>query len=806
MLVAALMLAQLGIVASAPDTVPIDGYAEVHVRVTARGARAPSVTTPAFPAFLVLRQQSAQHLERDAGGAQMVSELQYTLVPTRAGTFTLPAFVARLGREVARSAPMTIVVAGNALTPGGFVPAIVNRAHIDTTRSVTFQAMALPETVYVGEQATYQLAVFLDGRARSRVRRLEAIAPEMRGLLAYDPPGGLEEYERRGPGRRTFEVHVYQRPVFALGPGDISIPPARLTYAVPVTPSFFAREEHHEARSPAVTIVAIEPPLEGRPPEYDGAVGQLRLSSRLDSGARVGEPITLTVTVSGEGNVKLLPPPRIIVPWANVVRFDDRVRLTSDIQTVRGSKEFEYILTPQHDGPVIMPSLRYAFWDPQSESYKVLESAPETLVVAPGRLARAEAADEPGTRLPIRRVFHGPQPSPWHARLPVWALLALLPVPAVAVMLVRRPRRARRRRSAAIRLRAMRRAPDECDAAALRAVLAEALAERLGLDPIRPRDPDGLARSARRSGVTPETSRRVRQVLSDLESAAFGGLPAPQLADAAAAVAVYQSVDAEAMPRYSPSRRAGVGVIALLIASAGLTTGDALFARLQAPADAIAAPDARARQAFTNGVDAYEMGQFALAERSFSTASELMPRAPDAWANAGTASWALGDTARAVVGWQRALRLEPRANDMRERLELTPAAHAGPEMAVPPLTPDTMLVLGALLWIAGWTAVAYRGWRVQRVSTAFPILGLALLSLASVEPLDRWIGADDLAVSTGDAAPRVRPLLGADAGPRLRTGQLVRVTERDGVWLRVEAGGGRSGWIPANAVLPLARD
>lgn len=806
MLLAALLLAQLGIVASAPDTVPIDGYAEVHVRVTARGARAPSVTTPAFPAFLVLRQQSAQHLERDAGGAQMVSELQYTLVPTRAGTFTLPAFVARLGREVARSAPMTIVVTGNALSPGGFVPAIVNRAQIDTTRSVTFQAMALPETVYVGEQTTYQLAVFLDGRARSRVRRLEAIAPEMRGLLAYDPPGGLEEYERRGPGRRTFEVHVYQRPVFALGAGELTIPPARLTYAVPITPSFFAREEHHEARSPAVRIVAIEPPVEGRPPEYDGAVGQLRLASRLDSAARVGEPLTLTVAVSGEANVKLLPAPRISIPWANVVRFDDRVRLTSDIQTVRGTKEFEYILTPQRDGPVIMPSLRYAFWDPQAERYRVLETAPETLIVAPGRLARAEAAEEPGTRLPLRRVFRGAEPTPWHARLPVWVALALLPVPALAVVLARRPRRTPRRRPAAIRLRAMRRASNECDPAVIRAALAEALAERLGLDPTRPRDPDALARSARRTGVTAETSNRVRKLLSTLETAAFGGRPAPERADAAAAVALYQAVDAEAMPRYSPSRRSGVGVTVLLVAAACLTSSDALFARLQAPAGALATPAARARQAFTSGVDAYEMGQFALAARSFSTATELVPRAPDAWANAGTAAWALGDTARAVMGWQRALRLEPRANDMRERLALTPAASSGGRMTVPPFTPDTVLAVGALLWILGWTVVAYRGWQVQRIAAAFPVLGLALLSFAAVEPLDRLIGAMDLAVSSGDAAPRVRPLLGADAGPRLRTGQLVRVTDRDGVWLRVEAVGGRGGWIPANAVLPLARD
>lgn len=804
MLAAALLLAQLGITASAPDTVSIDGYAEVQVRVTAPGARVPTVATPAFPAFLVLRQRSAQHLERDATGARMVSELNYTLVPTRAGTFTVPPFVARLGRQVARSSPLTIVVTGSGSRTPGFVPEIVTRSKLDTTASVTFHAMALPETVYVGEQATYQLAVFLNGGARSRVRRLEATAPEMRGLLAYDPPTGLEEYQRAGPNGRTFEAHVYQRPVFALTPGELTVPPARLTYAVPITPSFFAREEHHEAKSPAVRLVAIEPPLDGRPGDYDGAVGRLRFSARVDTVARVGEPLALTLTVGGEGNVKLWPAPRVEVPWADVVPFDERVRLTSDIQRVRGTKEFEFLLTPQRDGPVVLPVFRYAYWDPQDETYRVLESEPETVIVQPGRLARAEEAEQPGTRLPIRRVYRGPIPAPWHDRLPLWAAVVLLPMPALAIALVRRPRRVPRRRSAAVRLRAMRRDPGQCEPAAVRAALAEALAERLGIDPERPRDPDALARCARRAGVTPDTTRRLRDFLVALESAAYGTPRNSRPADAATAVELLRAVDREALPRFSMPGRRSVATIAFIVI-ASLTPDRLALATTQLDARAPSAAD-RAREAFSRGYDAYEMGQFALARRSFATATQLEPRSADAWANAGTAAWAAGDTARAVEGWQRALRLEPTAGDVRARLALTPAGDAGVWMSVPPVSPDALFALGATLWLFGWAIVAYRGMRRRPVSAAFPVLGLALLPLAGVEPLDRWIAGPDLVVMAGDAVPRVQPMLGADGGAPLRSGTLARVTERQGVWLRAEPAHGRGGWIPANAAHPIARD
>lgn len=800
----ALLLAQLGIVASAPDTVPIDGYAEIHVRVTARGAREPTITAPTFPSFLVLRQQSAQHLERDAGGARLVAELQYTLVPTRSGAFTIPAFIARLGRQTARSAPLTIVVTGGGKPSPGYVPAIVARARVDTNASVTFHAMALPETVYVGEQANYQLAVFLNGGARSRVRRLEAIAPEMPGLLAYDPPAGLEEYERRGPNGRTFEAHVYQRPVFALGPGEITIPPARLTYAVPISPSFFAREEHHEAKSPAVRIIAIDPPAAGRPPEYDGAVGRIRLATRVDTMARVGEPLTLTVSIAGEGNVKLWPAPRIDVPWADVVPFDDRVRLTSDLQTVRGTKEFEFLLTPQRDGPVTLPALRYAYWDPDLEVYRVAASEPRTLIVAPGRLARAEAAEEPGTRLPLRRVFRGRAPTPWHDRLPVWGGLMLLPIPALAAVLVRRPRHARRSRPAAVRLRVMRRSGAKCDPAEVRTALCEAVVERLGLDPTRPRDADELARCARRAGVTPESVDRVRNVLGALESAAYGTPGTRRRVDAASAVDAYRAVDREAMMRHGRPARAHAAVVALMLAALWLVPTDVALARRAAPTDET--PAALARESFTHGIDAYEMGQFALALRSFQAAALLEPRAPDAWANAGTAAWVAGDTARAVQGWERALRLEPTASDMRDRLAVTPAAHAGVSMSVPPFSADLVLIAGGLLWLVGWSTVAYRALRRSRVASAFPVLGLALIALAAVEPLDRWIAAPDLAVVASDAVPRVRPRLAAEGGFRLRMGELARIAERQGVWIRVIASTGREGWIPADVVYSLARD
>jgi uncharacterized protein YgiM (DUF1202 family) len=47
------------------------------------------------------------------------------------------------------------------------------------------------------------------------------------------------------------------------------------------------------------------------------------------------------------------------------------------------------------------------------------------------------------------------------------------------------------------------------------------------------------------------------------------------------------------------------------------------------------------------------------------------------------------------------------------------------------------------------------------------------------------------------------PALGAEAGATPLTGELVRVIDRSGVWARVEASGGREGWIDGGRLLTL---
>ncbi|MBW3629891.1 MAG: BatD family protein, partial [Gemmatimonadetes bacterium] len=136
------------------------------------------------------------------------------------------------------------------------------------SQGVNFRAAVNRDSVYVGEQVTYQVGVFLDDDTRHRLRRNpEFTPPEPRAMLAYDLPSPPGPTAVRTANGRRYEVHVFQRALFPISPGPAMVPPARLAYALPLSNSFFAREERRTARADSLTVQVRPLPAADRPPE-----------------------------------------------------------------------------------------------------------------------------------------------------------------------------------------------------------------------------------------------------------------------------------------------------------------------------------------------------------------------------------------------------------------------------------------------------------------------------------------------------------------------------------------------------------
>lgn len=823
------MLAQVTVAVSAPATLAAGEPALVRVEVTAPAAATVRLTPPDVAPFTVA---SAARVPT-AGGLTAPGwqryEWRYVLAqPAGArGRYAFDPFAAEAQGRGLRATTATsrawaldvrapappVVFGSTAPVPGRPGAPAPSQPSTDSSRAqgrgtgVTFTARVTPERVYVGQQATYELTVAVDAAARGRIRRNpEFVPPELRGVLAVELPA---THATTPAG----DVHVYRRAIFPLAPGVVRIPSAQLTYALALGTSYFSREERLAVRSNAVRVVAVAAPTAGRPPEWDGAVGALRATARASAPAvRAGDAVEYTLRLEGSGNLALLPRPALAVPWADAVESGERVTVDSASAVVRGAKEFTWLLTPRAAGRFATPAVRYAFFDPARAQYDVAVASPVAVEVGAGVAISATGASRVAAvteRLAIRTVWRGAFGPPLPAEPVFWLLVALAPVPAALVAAVRAARTRRRfvrQQQRAPTLQQLARQP-EPGAPALRRAVEQAFVRRVGFGPGAFGAPDAFARALRRVGVTAPTADRAAALARQLDAVAFGraGDAAPDgtlgagvTAELArAAELLLRDVDREAQPgtpvaSFAHSARAWLLVVVCATAAGACATG---AARRGAGVGA-------AR--FADGLTAYRTGDVAGARRAFLAAAAQAPAAPDAWANAGTASWAAGDTLGAALGWQRALRLEPAAADVRARLALLPAEQDGWIAGVPPVAPDWLAV--PALGLAGCAAVlalvaaARARLRPGAWLWAWAVAVCASLAAAGVHAAASPAG---LAVVATAGPLRIEPALDADPGPPADLTDVARVRQQHGVWSRVTLDGDREGWIENRRLVPL---
>lgn len=661
-------------------------------------------------------------------------------------------------------------------------PSIVGSATLTGREEIAVRSQISPRRVYVGQQATYEVGVFLSDAARARMRRNpEFVPPELRSMLAFDLAVGTPVPSRMVNGTR-YEVHVFRRALFPLAAGALDIPPARLNYALPLSSSFFSREESHTERTDAQTLVAVAPPASGRPAGFRGAVGRLAISARMDNRrGRVGDPLLVTVTVSGLANVALLPRPRVEVPWGDAVSGGERMQVDTSGPLVSGRKEFDFLITPRRSGALAMPAIVYEYFDPYSERYVSALTTSLDVVVDPGGTAPApgDVADSVSF-LPLRRVYRGDLPPPLPGSRWYWLAVALTPLPALFLSARRRPKRTRvETPSTRIQHMASR---GIAEPSALRRDFILAVIDRIPGTETMFSNHARLSRALRRAGVSPGVAADTSLLLAELDGAVFGNAPEHIAGDVPArAQKLLAAIDAEALSR--DDLRHGVGRIAtaLLIGALGLAGAGGLVAAVADP--------------FDDAVRAYDDRELSKSKAIFEQVAITHPRAADAWANLGSVAWQLGDTVTAAVGWQRALRLEPLADDVRSYLELTPSFDSGPLGDVPPVPLTGLAVFGAAAWIIGWyTPALGRPAKIRRL-TGQVLLGTAGLALFCGLALDDIVTGRHAAVVAVSTRLRTTPALTAESGPEVLPGELARTTGEQTAWTRVRLRDGRVGWI-----------
>ena len=128
----------------------------------------------------------------------------------------------------------------------------------------------------------------------------------------------------------------------------------------------------------------LDLPMKGKPDNFSGAIGKFDLKTHLSTlTVEAGEPITLTLETSGEGNFDRIAAP-ILTEKENFKLYPPKTEFTPvDEIGFRGTKSFEYIIIPQSEEVTAIPPMAFNFFDPDTGEYVDLSTKATPIKVLP---------------------------------------------------------------------------------------------------------------------------------------------------------------------------------------------------------------------------------------------------------------------------------------------------------------------------------------------------------------------------------------------------------------------------------------
>jgi hypothetical protein len=301
----------------------------------------------------------------------------YQVTPGRTGEFIIPAIGVNIGNNTYSTTPIKLVV-----EKGG------SQGDLGQT---PFGRVVLPsQQVYIGQ--TVPLDVYIIWRPEVPLRGSGGFNYQAEGL-GYKFLPNLKSGSQVINGEQ-FNVGVFQGAISPTTTGTLNFGPCflRVQLTVPnrggnsLFDDMFGRTQVREVpiTIDAVPVTVLPLPEEGRPSDFSGAVGQWNLEvTAKPAEVAVGDPITFTIKISGNGNIDTVPTPKLGA-LDEFKTYEPTTKTTKDDLNTTGERVIQQVLIARSTEIKQLPEVRLTYFDPVARAYKVATQAPIKLVVKAG--------------------------------------------------------------------------------------------------------------------------------------------------------------------------------------------------------------------------------------------------------------------------------------------------------------------------------------------------------------------------------------------------------------------------------------
>lgn len=780
----------------------------------------------------------------------------YILIPKSTGTFQLPVATAMLSGDKIASSSVSIQVVSDGASAsqssgqGGNGAKSSGGGQTSSTGDISsgdlFLRLSLSRSeVVIGEPITATLKIY----QRVNVVGFEnAKLPTFNGFWSQETfaPTNIE-FKRESLDDKIYNTALLR--TYVLIPqqsGTITIEPAELVCLVNVraaqsaSSSLFDRffqDEYQTIRKRVTTLavkVKVNPLPAGQPASFGGGVGNFGISARLTTdNLKTHDAASLIITVSGRGNVALLEEPKVNFPPDFEV-YDTKTTENTDKSNggTSGSKSFEYPFIPRSHGDFTIDPVEYSYYDVNAGKYVTLKTEPLHIKVAKGKggdsapvttvNSGVERKDVKSLADDIRFIFTGKpnlsgSGSFFVGSVFFWVLLALMIVGAAVVYLAFRKVAAMRadvagtknRRATKMAQKRLKLAGEYLDKSLYTAFYEELhkaligfVSDKLNMD-MSEISKDNIVSALTEGGVSEEQTKAFTDLLDACEFARYspdGGNEAMR-SHYDAALKVISSIDSGLKTGGKSLRKVATVVILLLSLGSSMN--------IQAK---------NLDSLWTAGVQAYTDGKFADASTAWTSIEESGRKSAKLYYNLGNAWFKQGNYPKAILNYERALRLDPSYSDARYNLEFTgnfvqDNIEPVPEFILKSVARKVCYVMSSNVWAVIFLVLLAAalmmgllfllGSSVGKRRAGF-YCGIVLLLLsAGALSFSAWQKSDSMKT---DTAIVMSPISSVKSSPSsgsskdlfvIHEGTKVTILDEVGSWKNISLADGRQGWLPA---------
>ncbi len=315
--------------------------------------------------------------------SRITQTYSYTLIPGKPGKFSLPVHVMNGAVKINATRTPVLEVTGTAVAAA---PPVAGSSSDPTeAQGDIFLWTRLDKPrAYVGEQLIYALEVY--ERLPFPNIQLRAL-PGFPDFWSEELPEG--EMRTEAVAGTPYRVHPgLRRALFPQRAGTLTISAPEVGVGM-----------RRRVGGRATTVEVLPLPSEGRPADFSANnVGLYTIAAKVDRAkVKQGEPFTLTVTIAGTGNIRVIDPGA----WPELDglrRYDPKLETRATVGTQLGGEQiYEFLIIPERSGALQVPAHSFSFFDPATARYQTVSTQPIAITVAgdPNAPAPSVATTDP---------------------------------------------------------------------------------------------------------------------------------------------------------------------------------------------------------------------------------------------------------------------------------------------------------------------------------------------------------------------------------------------------------------------------